>query len=160
MSSLKEENARLKAENEKLEERLNQLKKENCNLRNYHNNIIQLKTIKYSEEGRPTLCINNFRVYFESSDNKAAQLAKIIFRPEIMMELKYKPISTEEIYELYQYTEDWFDISSKERKDFNQRTYQAFRLLNNKLAPHLGQEKLFKKEDGKYAFSKLFRIVC
>lgn len=156
MNSLEEENAKLRAENDRLKKAIIRISKDGgggviC--------TVYLDTIRYDEKVKPKMHINNSIIDFDSSNDKTAQLAKVICRKENLMTLKNTPVTTDEIYDWYKYSEDWFNISPKERRQFQKNLYQWFRRLNEKLLPCLGNNKLFEKIDGKYGFNRRIRII-
>ena len=156
MSSLEEENARLKAENLRLRKALIKASKNSCMGVIF---TVYLDTIRYDDGLKPKIHINNATICLNDSNDKVSQLAKMICRKENLMKLKNAPVTADEIYDWYEYSEDWFDISSEERKQFQNNLYQWFRRLNEKLLPFLDNNKLFVKIGGEYGFNKRIRIL-
>lgn len=167
MTSLKEENEKLKAEIEKLQQENKKLQEKI----NWFRSSIQrhmfsaiptiyLDTIKYYDgKTQPWMTINKNTVYFESPNDKIAQLAKVICCEENLLKLVNGPVPIDEIYGWYDHLEDWFDISHEERKQFQKNLYQWARRLNDKWAPHSGSNKLFKATSTKFGFGAHIRIV-
>ncbi len=96
---------------------------------------IILDTVKYLDTNKPFMSINCFKIEFESSNAKEAQLAKIICQPRNLAKMAKSPVSTEVIYDWYKNPEGWFDITSEERTTFEKSLYNSFRRLNDKLTP-------------------------
>ena len=167
MTSLKEENEKLKAEIEKLQQEKKKLQEKiNWSKSSTQRHMfpaiptIYLDTIKYYDgKTRPWMTINKNKVYFESPNDKIAQLAKVICCEENLLKLADSPVPIDEIYAWYNYLEDWFDISHEERKQFQKNLYQWARRLNDKWAPHFGNNKLFKATSTKFGFGAHIRIV-
>lgn len=179
MSSLEEENAKLrdeieklKANNEKLQDALDTLNEKYSRVKKTKDGMVNdyvrskinsraiiLDTIRYNDKGgKPYMQINNFSIYFESAEDNTAQLAKLICQPKHLAKISKGFVTIEEIYNWHKYSEDWFDVGARGHEDFRKRTYQEFRRINDKVAPFLENKRLFEAYDGKYSFNKKLRL--
>lgn len=169
MTSLKEENEKLKAENKKLLEQIELQKAKTEKIYERHRYLLKkvqptiitlyLDTIRYQENPGPHLKINNSTIFFESRNDKAAELAKTICTKERLMEFKNGPVAIDEIYKWFYPEKDWFDITKKSRKEFRNNLYQWFRRLNDKVSPCIGNQRLFKMTDKEYHFNRRMRTI-
>lgn len=166
MTSLKEENDKLKAENEKLKQENEELQKRisqfidsrHCQLSSAHPTLY-LGRMHYSDRGaRPHMVMNGNAIFFESRNDKTAQLAKIICCKENLFKLADGPVPIDEIYDWYDHSESWFNISHEEREQFKKNLYQWTRRLNDKWAIYSGKNKLFLATKTEFGFDPRFII--
>ena len=102
--------------------------------------------------------INGNTILFESRNDKTAQLAKIICCKENILKLADGPVPIDEIYDCYDHSESWFNISHEEREQFKKNLYQWTRRLNDKWAIYSGKNKLFLATKTEFGFDPRFRI--
>lgn len=155
--------------NSDLQAEVDRLKKENARL---NRKILALSTglplndsediedIRYVDDfhGHPTLIVNRLNtVYFESSNENTARLAKTIFcRPRLLKALQKGELTDEMLYDAQKSStdDDWFDMTPKLRREFARRNYQFVRQINIKATHFTGEDKLIARKNGKYELLK------
>ena len=186
MTSLKEENEKLKAEIEELKsdnERLQRMFKfsedrrikaikDTRELEKRFRHIVPgieppmttvtLNTVEYKDHPRPTLQINHLIIPLGSHNSKITEFAKIIFTKERLMKFWYNTVGIDEIFEWFYPGRDWFnerEVTKRFRKKFQNDIYQRFRRLNEKISPYLDNKKLFESVGKEYSFNSQLHVV-
>lgn len=174
MDELKKENEKLKAKIKELESRLailkaqlegNQLTAREA-IKKYHDVNAELKgrrhkidpsKTKFIEQGkfgtRTVLLLDDVEVVFESSNDKAALLAKAICKPSRLKKLEKSSATVEELYRWLNPGDDWFNTNESKREDFKAHLYQWFRRINDKASLGLNGKKVFEMVNEQYRFN-------
>ena len=120
---------------------------------------VALISIRYTETPKPILYINDLPIHFEKASDHAAETAKAICNLEHLQKIKTGRIPIDEIYDWFNYSESWENISAKERKSFKTNLYQWIYRLNEKIAKHLNGYGLFEMSSDGCKFNHCLRIM-